>query len=302
VGNFSYNSVQLLVEQRPAHGLTFTFNYTYAKNIGDDGTYRSGWQIPAAALSRSTSGATLAQNRIDRSWTVISLPQVVHVFGVYQLPFGKGQIGGDNMAVRWLAGGWQLSENYTYQSGTPIAVTWSGAGNTPLQGTGMPDLNPAFLSSNARQNGSYGSGPNGTNVCNLGIGTGCTAVQYITPNAFISPVNVSPGSSSVPCFPGQSSNVQGSCQASYLIGNAPRTAPLNLRNPGTQNIDARLSRAFPLHFEDAQFVFEADCLNVWNKNTFSGPGAGWSYASTSFGTITSASGARDWQFAGHLNF
>jgi hypothetical protein len=57
-----------------------------------------------------------------------------------------------------------------------------------------------------------------------------------------------------------------------------------------------------LHFEDAQFVFEADCLNVWNKNTFSGPGAGWSYASTSFGTITSASGARDWQFAGHLNF
>jgi hypothetical protein len=302
VGNFAYNSLQLMVEQRVSHGLTFTFNYTWAKNIGDDGTYRTGFDIPASAISRSTSGATIKQDRIDRSWTVISLPQIVHVFGVYQLPFGKGQIGSDSMLVRALAGGWSISENYTYQSGAPIAVTWSGAGNTPGQGTGMPDLNTtseAYLSHNARLNGSYGAGPNGTTACNLGIGTGCKAIQYIDVNAFTSPVNVStaPG-----CVPGASSQSQGSCNVSYLIGNAPRTAPLNLRNPGTQNIDARLSRTFPLHFENTTFAFEADCLNVWNKNTFAGPGAGWSYNSTSFGAIGSASGARDWQFAGHINF
>ncbi len=56
VGNFSYHSLQLLIQQRLAHGLTLHFNYTYAKNIGDDGTYRTGWDIPAADLSGSTNG------------------------------------------------------------------------------------------------------------------------------------------------------------------------------------------------------------------------------------------------------
>ncbi len=297
VGNFSYHSMQLLIQQRVAHGLTFTFNYTYAKNIGDDGTYRSGWDLPAADLSRSTNGGTLKANRIDRSWTVISLPQVVHVFGVYQLPFGKDQIGANSMLVRALAGGWQISENYTYQSGTPLALSWSGAGNTPGQGTGMPDVNTlseAYLNRNARINGSYGKGPNGTNACNLGAVSGCKAIPYIDVTAFVAPVNVSTASG---CSPTSTCG-----QPSYLIGNAPRTAPLNLRNPGTQNIDARLSRSFPLHFEHSEFVFEADCLNVWNKVTFNAPGAGWSAGSATFGAITGASGARDWQFAGHINF
>jgi hypothetical protein len=35
---------------------------------------------------------------------------------------------------------------------------------------------------------------------------------------------------------------------------------------------------------------------------FGGPGSTWASGSTSFGTITSASGNRDWQFAGHISF
>ena len=99
----------------------------------------------------------------------------------------------------------------------------------------------------------------------------------------------------------------------YLIGNAPRTQPLNLRNPGTQDIDASLRRSFPLPKDIGTFVIEADCLNVWNKVTMSGPGTGWNNTGTAtspvyptaFGTITSISTSpnpRDWQFAGHLNF
>jgi len=292
VGNFNYNSLQIALEQRTSRGLTFTVNYTYAKNLGDDGTYRSGWALPASAISRSTSGATLAQNRIDRSWTAISSPQTVNAFGVYQLPFGKGHIGGDNTAVRWLAGGWQLSGVYTYNAGSPVAATLSGTtggtasgSNIVGQGTAMPDMNPAYLSSSARQNGSYGSSSGGTNACNIGIGAGCHAIQYINPNAFATPINVSKVSA-----------------AQYLIGNAPRTAPYALRNPGTENLNAGLRRSIPIWGEGRTFVFEADCLNVWNKNTFGSPNASWSSGSTSFGTISSASGARDWQFAGHINF
>jgi hypothetical protein len=306
VSNFAYNSLQLMIQQRPAHGLTFNFNYTYAKNLGDDGTFRSGWPLAANVISRSNGGGTLSANRIDRSWTAISIPQTINVFGVYQLPFGKGQLGGDNAMVRWLAGGWQLSEIYNYTAGAPLAVT--GGASSQGQGQVMPDLNPGFVSSSARENGSYGSGPGGYTYANLG------KIQYVNPNAFISAVNVSPGTgtSTAECIPGASSNLQPSkCTGEYLIGNAPRTAAYGLRGPGNQNLNAGLRRSFPLgRNESRNFVFEASCFNVWNKVTFGSPSASWSYGSGSFGTTSSASsasgggpsGARDWQFAGHINF
>ena len=293
VGNFSYNALQFMIQQRPAHGLTFTMNYTYSKNLGDDGTYRSGWALPGSYVSRSTSSATLPQNRIDRSFTVISIPQTVNIFGVYQLPFGsKGQPGGDNAAVRWLAGGWQFSEIYTYLAGTPVVV--NGGSGAAGQGQAMPDLNPGWTSTTARQNGSYGSGPNGFQFANL------SNIKYVNSNAFISAVD---NSTAPGCVPGSSSQAQGSCQASYLIGNAPRTAAYGLRSPGSQNLNAGLRRSFPLGRESRTFVFEANCFNVWNKVQFGGPSAAWSYNSSSFGEVTGVSNsARDWQFAGHINF
>ena len=142
-----------------------------------------------------------------------------------------------------------------------------------------------------RINGKFGSGPNGYNICNLGINalgqTGCAKIQYLTPTGFSTPQNISAVSG----------------QAQYLIGNAPRTLPYGLRNAYTWDADAGLRRSFPLIREGLSFVFEADALNVWNHVTFGSPTASWSSGSTTFGTITSASGTpRDWQFAGHINF
>jgi hypothetical protein len=289
VGNFSYHSLQLTLQQRMAHGLSFNVNYTYSKNIGDDGTFRSGFNIPAAALSGG--GQSWHQARIDRSWNVASLPSTLHAFGVWQLPFGKGHIGDSSMLVRALASGWQLSNIYTYQSGSPMAITSSHCTSTtnfPLQGQCMPDVTPGATS--ARINGSYGTGPSGTTACNLGLPAGCVATRYVDPSKFQLPAK---------------NNLV------YLIGNAPRTQPLNLRNPGTQNLDASLRRTFQLPKDFGTFVFEADCLNVWNKVTMSGPGTGWNNTGTNaspvypaaFGQITSiANNPRDWQFAGHINF
>jgi Carboxypeptidase regulatory-like domain len=283
--NVTYHSFQLMVVQRTSHGLSFNINYTYSKNIGDDGTFRSGFDIPGAAISGG--GQNWHQDRIDRSWTVVSAPQLVHAFGVYQLPFGKNQIGSNNMVVRTLAGGWTISGIYTYGSGAPIAVISSlcSAGNSPLQGQCMPDVAPG--ATNARINGSYGTSPQGTSACNIGIGPGCTAVRYLDSTQFKTPTNVSPISGS----------------PIYLIGNAPRTAPLTLRGPGNQDLDAALRRSFNLPKDIGTFVFEVDCINIWNKVTFSSPGA--SFGTTGFGQITSVSGtpgSRDFQFAGHLNF
>jgi Carboxypeptidase regulatory-like domain/TonB dependent receptor len=282
--NLSYHSFQLAVQQRTAHGLSFNINYTYSKNIGDDGTFRSGFDIPAAAISGG--GQSWKQDRIERSWSVVSAPQVVHAFGVYQLPFGKNKMGGDSMLVRSLAGGWTISGIYTYGSGIPIPVISSvcTANTSPLQGQCMPDVVPG--ATNARINGSYGTGPNGTSACNLGIGPNCTTpVKYLDANQFKTAANVSP---TTPI---------------YLLGNAPRTAPLTLRGPGNQDLDAALRRSFNLPKEFGTFVFEVDCINVWNKVVFNSPVS--TYGASNFGQITgvaSSPGSRDFQFAGHFNF
>jgi hypothetical protein len=286
VGNFSYNSLQITLLQRPSHGLSFNINYTYSKNIGDDGTFRSGYNIPAGALSNGANAASSQawhQDRIDRSWATVSMPQSLHIFGVYELPFGKGNLGGNSLLMRQLTGGWQLSTIYTYASGTPMAITWNGTTGTtyPGQGQAMPDLNiasPDYNSRNARINGSYGTGSNGTIATNLGT------VQYVDTTAFLKPANISA--------------VSGSPQ--YLIGNAPRTRPLNLNNPGTQNIDAAIHRSFALR-EGMSIMIEVDCLNAWNKVTFGSPNA--TFGASAFGTIAGiANTPRDWQFAGHFNF
>lgn len=289
VANLSYHSLQITLLQRMAHGLSFNVNYTYSKNIGDDATFRSGFPIPASALSGG--GHDWKQDRIDRSWTTISAPQVVHAFGVYQLPFGKGHMGGENMLARTLIGGWMLGGIYTYQSGTPAAIISNHCTGTnfPLIGQCMPDIAPNAGYS-ARINGSYGTSPTGTTNANLGT------VKYFDASKFQCPVNISAFSAGQPCTANPS-------QPIYLIGNAPRTQPLNLRNPGTQNLDARLSRSFPLPKDIGSFVFEVDCLNVWNKVTFGNPVA--TFGASNFGTITGTASSyspRDFQFAGHINF
>ena len=280
VGNFNYNSLQITLEQRMARGLTFNLNYTYSRNIGDDGTFRSGFDIPAAAISHGTKA--FKQDRMDRGLTAIDIPHNFHAYGTYQLPFGKGHIGNNSKLVQWLAGGWQLSGIFTMNSGTPLRVTWNGCSGTTIPGQGqcMPDLNSSFTGK-PRINGNFGKGPNGYQKASLG------KVQYIDVNSFSTPQNISTVST-----------------PQYLIGNAPRTAAYTLRNPkGWNGVQAGLRRTFPLHGESTNFVFEADCTNVWNRVNFGGPNTTWSSGSTTFGAVTSASGdPRDWQFAGHFNF
>jgi hypothetical protein len=303
VGNFSYNSLQITLLQRTAKGLSFNFNYSYSKNIGDDGSFRSGFYIPAAALSSNgasgVNNQSWPQDRIDRSITTIDNPQLIHAFGVWELPFGKGHIGSGSFLVRTLAGGWQLSGIYTYSSGTPVVVTSSlcSSSTYPGQGQCQPDLNYAsndVTSMNARIHGSYGTGPNGVNACNIGLVSGCTAISYVDVNAFKAPADISTAPySGTPATHAQQ----------FLIGTSPRTRPLNLWNPGTQNLDASLHRSFPLPKDFGSLMLQADCTNVWNKVTFGGPNGAWSTGSATFGQVTSASATpRDWQFAAHFIF
>jgi hypothetical protein len=294
--NFSYNALQVTLSQRMAHGISFNINYTYSKNIGDDGTFRSGYAIPAAAIDGH--GQNWKADKIERSWTTISVPNIVNAYSVYQLPFGRGHIGSNSWLVRNLAGGWQLSEIYTYSNGGPFTPTWSGgcANSAPNAGQCMPSLNPNY-SGSPRINGSYGKTANGFIFQQANA-----AIQYVDPKAFQEPADLTTAIASN----GTITTHQ------YLIGNAPRTRSYNIMNPGNQNINASLRRSFPIYHE-MSFVFQADCTNLWNKMVFGSPNASWSDTRSPVGAITGysttfgTSGApgtapRDFQLSAHLNF
>ena len=282
VENFSYEALQVTVLQRMAHGLSFNFNFTFSKNIGDDGTFRSGYPIPAAMIDGNKQA--WKADRIDRSWTTISAPRILNVYGAYQLPFGKGKIGGNSFLVRQIAGGWQLSGVYTFNSGGPFTVTWGSGGNcansAPNAGQCMPSLTAGY-SGTPRINGKYGSGPNGYQLANA------SNIKYVDINAFSQPANISTASAT----------------DQYLIGNAPRTAAYGIRSPANQTDNASIRRSFPILNEKINFIFQADCSNFLNKMIWGGANASWGAGSTTFGEV-SAPGTlpRDWQLSGHVTF
>jgi hypothetical protein len=274
VANISYNSLQASLSQRPWHGLSYTVNYTWSKNMGDEGTYRSGYDLPSGSVSGSTQ--SYKANRIDRSLTITDTPQNIAAYGVWELPFGKGHIGGDSFLVRTLAGGWQVSSIYRFSSGVPFVVTYGGC-VSPNAGTCSVDLNPNFTG-NPRQNG----------------GMRREGVSYINPNAFKAPATFT------------NTGIAAANQIT-MIGNAPRTAPYGLRQPYFWQDDVSLRRSFNITPNRLKFIAEFDCLNVANHATLTNLTAAWGAPNTAtgnaFGTLTGAqANQRDFQFAGRVTF
>lgn len=265
VGNSNYNALQITLSQHEWHGLSYTLNYTFSKTIDDISGSRSGYAIPANVIDGGRG--TVEANRIDRSVSSTNIPNNLHIFGVYSLPFGqRDQFGGQHLATRTLLGGWKLSFIFSKTSGAPLSITGT---NCQTPGTCYPSYNPSFTGP-VRINGNIGKGITATTVNN---------VSYIDANAFVA----TPGN------------------AGYNFGNVDRSAPYHLYNIGTYDLDAGLKREFPI-WENLKFTFQADAFNVTNHTQFGGLGTSLSTPSA-FGKVTKQNNsARDWQFAGKFNF
>lgn len=293
VANANYHALQISLTQRPAHGLSFTVNYTYSKQMDDAGTQRTGFAIPAGM---TLDGRARPQNRIDYSLSTLNEPQSLAIFGVYKLPFGKGGLGGGNFFTRMLLSGWETSHIMTYVSGMPLTLSSSACTSTSFvsQGTCMPDLNPNYSGgrNGIRQNGKWGNG-----VTALTLGT----VSYV--NGYISNTTPGNGAGGSACT---SSSGPFCNSAPLMIGDAPRTGAFGLRAPSTFRLTSGVKRTFDIR-EWAKFTFAVDCQNVTNAVTF-GINAGnlqigTGVNSSSFGAVNFASSdSRDFQFSGRISF
>jgi hypothetical protein len=314
IGNANYNALQLSIVQRLSNGLSFMLNYTYSKTIDDIGTFRTGYAIPAGILANS--GKAWPIDRIERSLSTQDQPQNLVATSTYDLPFGRGHIGGVNPIVRNIVGGWRISDIVSYVAGNPLAITSSTCTGTSGQGTCMPAYNtgsnPEYpLSGPVRQNGGWGHGATRNGIAGtVNSTTELNSIQYINPASFVQTgtfVNTATCTASASACTGE------------VLGDAARTAPYGLRGPGNYNIDGDIRRTFDLwKNERVKFIFEASVFNAFNHVWFGSTAstADGSIGSTVGGNVTAttngdpglgvvsgqANSPRQWQFAGHITF
>jgi len=169
VGNSNYNSAEVYLNKKLSQGLTFNFNYAFAKGFDDTGAN-------PVFTGSPTTGQAFA-NRSAYNWGTekarTQLPaHTANLLFVYRLPFREFL---NNGVARAALGGWQTSGIITYRGGMPMG-TIGAACNLPNAGGCYADYNPGF-SGPVRINGGYGSGDL----------LGSNPPPFLDKNAFASP-------------------------------------------------------------------------------------------------------------------
>jgi hypothetical protein len=219
-----------------------------------------------------TYRSAYAPTSLDRSFGTVDARQTFNAEGVYVLPYTAKSAG--PAALKAAFADWKVAGIYSYSTGTPFAITLNSCSTLTYQGTCEPNLTPGY-SGNGRVNGKWGQGVTATNA----------GINFIDTAAFSTPMNQS-------------------------FGNAPRTAPFNLRGPSMWDIDMSLKREVPIH-DRIKLVLDFSSYNLTNSTVFSignttvsatTPGQPVN-SSSALGRVTGqANSPRDIQVAARINF
>jgi hypothetical protein len=168
-GNSTYHGLQLEFRRRIGNGLTFTTNYTFAKNLSD---------LFAENEAGFANYTTLRTKRLNKAPSVFDIRQVWQTYLNYPIPLGQGHKLSSNGLVNRVIGGWVLGSIIRVQSGRPFklvsnrdtvnqydaGVVLNGITASQLQDmiTVRPGPNrniafvsPALIGSDGRANGQY---------------------------------------------------------------------------------------------------------------------------------------------------
>jgi len=176
-GYSNYNGLQVDFRQKEWRGMEFDANYTWSHSLGlDTGT----------AYVGGLNMVTMRNLRLGYAPTMFNLPNVLHAYGTYALPFGHGQsrLNGRGLAPK-LIGDWVVGTIVTYESGAPFQLyggneTYNDTadGGVILSGVSRAQLQSAVGVSEMRGK-TYAYGIN-----SKFIGSDGTAnPTYLTPNA-----------------------------------------------------------------------------------------------------------------------
>jgi len=128
-GADKYDGLQVSVQKRTGSGLTLLLAYTLSKTFSNtDSTF----------TDANTRG--LNQFNPDGEWSVArdDRTHILSISQVYEFPFGPGKkfLNHQGTFMKNLVGGWEISGNYYYASGTPVQIIEIGR---PLGFTNAPN-------------------------------------------------------------------------------------------------------------------------------------------------------------------
>lgn len=258
-----YNALQMSVEGRTWHGLSYRTNYTWSKcmsnSLGYFGPFGDEEALPGS--TSQTGFSFFFQNAYnpmaDYGRCISDVASLFNGYLTYDLPFGKGRAFGSdaNDVVNFIIGGWSLASDFTMHTG--FAITALG---TDTSGTGSASPRPN-CPSGVSQGGSGQIVP---------LGGGQLGLQFWNVNAVTTPA----------------------------IGSFGNCAIGSFRGPGLATSDLSLNKRFVLG-ERTSLQAMAQFVNLTNTPILGRPNFS---AGSTFGTISSSNPGRQIQFGMKLMF
>jgi len=262
-GTTTYDGLQVLFSRRWASS-QFGTAYTWSKttNFADNDAGPRIQYLPAKQLNKGLASYDRTHN--------------LQMYGVYDLPFGKGQRWANDGWQSKILGGFQINGVMSLMSGIPIYIIQGSAPNLLAGGSGQV---PNQLISNIQTLGGIGT------PAQRGTASGpwfVNTVQGLT----IQGVTCTSGCAWAP-------------ETGAKFGNQVRN---NLRGPGFFETDLGIFRTFRIS-EQVEFQLRAEALNATNHANFANPSA--DINSATFGFVTGLYGlnqSRQWRFGARLSF
>jgi carboxypeptidase family protein len=257
-GDLTYDSLQALFTRRWASSL-FGASYTWSKtiNYADNDQGPRIQFLPAKERNRGIASYDREHN--------------LQMYGVYDLPFGKGQRMAREGWASAVFGGFQVSGVVSVMSGLPIYVIQGSAPNLLAGGSGqVPNqLNPTISTPGGVGTVAQRGSSAGVWFDNTVLGINC------------------------------SSNCAWAPETGARFGTVGRNT---LRGPGFFETDLSIFRTFRIT-ESANLQFRAEALNATNHANFANPAS--DVTGANFGIITSTYGpnqSRQWRFGLRFSF
>jgi len=264
-GTSNFNGLNVKVQKRFSDGFQLLFNYTFSHLIddvgGSDSTLGGG-----PGTGYGASGVTPQSVYTFRSTYATDSSDMRHrisAFYDYQFPIGQGrkfhgspQSPGEKILDGFI-GGWELSGNTVWHSGTPII--W-----------GFPTTNQGQYGV-FEQYASFAPGAGLSSLVSQGF-KGGSSVQIGSQGPAPGTVKAFNSAGFVPAAP-------------FTIGNVPITYT-QMRNPGSWNSNLSVLKNFPLFSSDGKryLQFRMEALNIFNHPGLGNYDAGLN--DSNFGYIT----------------
>ncbi len=259
--NSEFHSWQNSLKQSYSKGITFLLAYTFSKSIDGGGGIGSG-------SNSSGSPQNIYNLRAERGLSDFNVAHRVVFSPMVELPFGKNKAYLTHGVGSALAGGWQISGIFSFQTGRPFTVTNSASNNSGSFGSA--DRPNVIADPNASVDSKTGAKTH-------------TVSEWFNINAFqlaqgFVGYNKTTGAAAIP---GQ-------------FGNAGRNIVIG---PKYTELDLTLARNFPI-FERVNGQFRAESFNLLNHPNFLNPlTQGVQFGTSPFGTLTQANDNREFQFS-----